>query len=98
MVAEMYNMVDSMFLGQAIGANAIAAFNNNISNSKVILSHIYAYSYGLLCTSVARSCGNVENLKTIIPNAIVLMFIIISVINIHIFIFKDIIIISLGAL
>ena len=50
-------------------------------------------------TSVARSCGDedFENLRIIIPNAIVLMLIIISVVGIGIFTFQDKIIISLGA-
>jgi Na+-driven multidrug efflux pump len=50
-------------------------------------------------TSVARSCGDedYDNLKTIIPNAIVLMLIIVSTISTGIFIFQDTIIKGLGA-
>jgi putative MATE family efflux protein len=98
MIAEMYNMVDSMFLGQAIGANAIAALTITFPIQRLFLAISMLIAIGA-STSVARSCGDgdLENLKTIIPNAILLMFIVIFVINICIFIFKDAIIIYLGA-
>ncbi len=98
MVAEMYNMVDSMFLGQTIGANAIGALTIAFPIQRLFLAISMLIAIGA-STSVARSCGDkdFENLKIIIPNAIVLMFIIISVVGTGIFIFQDKILISLGA-
>ena len=98
MVAEMYNMVDSMFLGQAIGANAIGALTIAFPIQRLFLAISMLIAIGA-STSVARSCGDedFENLRTIIPNAIVLMLIIVSAISAGIFIFQDKILISLGA-
>lgn len=98
MVAEMYNMVDSMFLGQAIGANAIGALTIAFPIQRLFLAISMLIAIGA-STSVARSCGDedFENLRTIIPNAIVLMLIIVSVISTSIFIFQDKILNSLGA-
>jgi len=98
MVAEMYNMVDSMFLGQAIGANAIGALTIAFPIQRLFFAISMLIAIGA-STSVSRSCGDkdFENLKTIIPNAIVLMLIIVSVIGISIFIFQDNILLSLGA-
>ncbi|MBU3214345.1 MATE family efflux transporter [Clostridium estertheticum] len=98
MVAEMYNMVDSMFLGQAIGANAIGALTIAFPIQRLFFAISMLIAIGA-STSVSRSCGDkdFENLKIIIPNAIVLMFITISIIGISIFVFQDKILISLGA-
>lgn len=98
MVAEMYNMVDSMFLGQAIGANAIGALTIAFPIQRLFLAISMLIAIGA-STSVARSCGDedFENLRTIIPNAIVLMLIIVSLVGASIFIFQDKILISLGA-
>ena len=98
MVAEMYNMVDSMFLGQTIGANAIGALTIAFPIQRLFFAISMLIAIGA-STSVSRSCGDkdFDNLKIIIPNAIILMFIIISVIATGIFIFQDNILISLGA-
>jgi putative MATE family efflux protein len=98
MVAEMYNMVDSLFLGQAIGANAIGALTIAFPIQRLFLSISMLIAIGT-STAVARSCGDedFENLKIIIPNAIVLMLIIISVVGIGVYTFQDKIILSLGA-
>jgi len=98
MVAEMYNMVDSMFLGQTIGANAIGALTIAFPIQRLFFAISMLIAIGA-STSVSRSCGDkdYDNLKIIIPNAIVLMLIIVSVIGFGIFIFQDKILISLGA-
>lgn len=98
MVAEMYNMVDSMFLGQSIGANAIGALTIAFPIQRLFLAISMLIAIGA-STAVARSCGDedFENLRIIIPNAIVLMFIIVSVVSFSIFIFQDKILLSLGA-
>ncbi|MBZ9606856.1 MATE family efflux transporter [Clostridium estertheticum] len=98
MVAEMYNMVDSMFLGQSIGANAIGALTIAFPIQRLFLAISMLIAIGA-STAVARSCGDEDfkNLRIIIPNAIVLMFIIISVVSFSIFIFQDKILLSLGA-
>ncbi|MBZ9634101.1 MATE family efflux transporter [Clostridium sp. FP1] len=98
MVAEMYNMVDSMFLGKAIGADAIGALTIAFPIQRLFLAISMLIAVGA-STAVARSCGDedFENLRTIIPNAIVLMLIMISIIGTGIFIFQDKILISLGA-
>jgi putative MATE family efflux protein len=98
MVAEMYNTVDSIFVGQAIGANAIGALTIVFPIQRLFLAISMLIAIGT-STAVARSCGkeDYENLRIIIPNAIVLMLIIISVVSIGIFILKDSIIYGLGA-
>ena len=98
MVSEMYNMVDSMFLGKAIGANAIGALTIAFPIQRLFLAISMLIAIGA-STAVARSCGDedFENLRIIIPNAIVLMFIIESVVSFSIFIFQDKILLSLGA-
>jgi len=98
MVAEMYNMVDSMFLGQAIGARAIGALTIAFPIQRLFLAVSMLIAVGA-STSVARSCGDedFENLRTIIPNAIVLMLILVSAIGAGIFIYQDKIIINLGS-
>ena len=98
MVAEMYNMVDSIFVGKAIGANAIGALTIAFPIQRLFFAIAMLIAIGA-SASVARSCGegNLENLRSIIPNAIVLMIIIISTTSIGIFIFQDKIIIGLGA-
>ncbi|HEY5563713.1 MAG TPA: MATE family efflux transporter [Clostridiaceae bacterium] len=98
MVAEMYNVVDSIFVGRAIGANAIGALTIAFPIQRLFLAISMLIAIGT-STYVARSCGegNFENLRSIIPNAIVLMLIIVSVVGIGIFTFQDKIILSLGA-
>lgn len=98
MVAEMYNIVDSIFVGQAIGANAIGALTIAFPIQRLFFAISMLIAIGA-SASVARSCGegNFENLRSIIPNAIILMLIIVSAIGIGIFTFQDKIIISLGA-
>jgi len=98
MVAEMYNMVDSMFLGQAIGANAIGALTIAFPIQRLFFAISMLIAIGA-STSVSRSCGDkdFESLKTIIPNAIVLMLIIVSIFDIGIFVFLNKILFSLGA-
>ena len=72
MVAEMYNMVDSIFLGKAIGANAIGALTIAFPIQRLFFAISMLIAIGA-SASVARSCGekNFENLKNIIPNAII---------------------------
>jgi len=98
MVAEMYNMVDSIYVGRAIGANAIGALTIAFPIQRLFFAISMLIAIGT-SASVARSCGegNFEKLKTIIPNAIVLMLIIVSVAGIVVFTFQDKIILSLGA-
>ena len=98
MVAEMYNMVDSIFVGQAIGANAIGALTIAFPIQRLFLSISMLIAIGA-STSIARSCGgkDFESLKSIIPNAIILMLIIISAVTISIFTFQHRILIGLGA-
>jgi len=98
LVAEMYNMVDSMFLGQSIGANAIGALTIAFPIQRLFFAISMLIAIGA-STSVSRSCGDKDykNLKIIIPNAIILMLIIVSVVGTGIFIFQDKILISLGA-
>jgi len=98
MVAEMYNIVDSIFVGKAIGANAIGALTIAYPIQTLFFALAMLIAIGA-SACVARSCGegNFEKLRTIIPNAITLMVIIISVAAVGIFIFQDKIMVSLGA-
>ena len=98
MVVEMYNTVDSIFVGKAIGANAIGALTIIFPIQRLFLAISMLIAIGA-STAVARSCGkeDFENLRIIIPNAIVLMLITITVVGLGIFLFEDSIIFGLGA-
>ncbi|MBU5591980.1 MATE family efflux transporter [Clostridium sp. MSJ-4] len=98
LVAELYNMVDTMFVGKAIGGTAIGALTIAFPVQRLIISIGLLIAVGA-STAVARSLGEGDHskLKHIIANALTLMLISISTIIVIIFVFKNSIIRFLGA-
>lgn len=98
LVAEMYNMVDSLFVGQTIGANGIAALTIAFPVQRLFSAMAMLVAVGA-STAVARSSGAGEShkLKTIIPNAMILILGLGIVLIVGISYFIDPLIIKLGA-
>lgn len=97
-VAELYNMVDTIFIGRVIGGNGIGALIVAFPIQRLAIAISMMLAIGA-STSVARSCGakNYEKMKSVIQNAIILAFALVLPIVILIAIFKDTIITRLGA-
>lgn len=97
-VAELYNMVDTIFVGRAIGAKAIGALTIAFPIQRLIIAIGLLIAVGA-STAVARSLGeeNYKNIKKIVINAISLMLLGISILTFFIYMFKGNIIRSLGA-
>lgn len=97
-VAELYNMVDTMFVGRTIGGTAIGALTIAFPIQRLIISIGLLIAVGA-ATAVARSLGegNHEKLKYIITNALTLMFLGISLLTLLIYIFRKPLIGYLGA-
>lgn len=96
-VAELYNMVDTLFVGRAIGAEAIGALSIAFPVQRFMISLGLLIAVGA-STAVARSLGegNKDKLKYILGNALTLMLIIIISLTIFIYLFMDSILIKLG--
>lgn len=97
-VSELYNMVDTFFVGRAVGANAIGGLTIAFPVQRLLISIGLLIAVGT-STAVARCLGeeNYDKLKENINNAFVLTIILLSVIPTIIFIFKNPIITKLGA-
>lgn len=98
LVSELYNMVDTVFVGREIGGKAIGALTIAFPIQRLIISIGLLIAVGA-STAVARSLGEgkSEKLKHIVSNAIALMVIIVSLLVILIHSFKTPIIYYLGA-
>lgn len=98
LVAELYNMVDTLFLGRVIGAKGIEALIVAFPIQRLIIASSMMIAVGA-STSAARSCGegDYEAMRDTISSAISLIAAIIIPIVIIIFLFKDSIIKALGA-
>lgn len=97
-VAELYNMVDTIFVGRAIGATAIGALTVAFPIQRFMIAVGLLIAVGA-STSVARSLGegSYGRLKYIIMNALTLMLMSITILTVFIYIFKNPIISHLGA-
>ncbi len=97
-VAELYNMVDTIFVGRAIGATAIGALTIAFPIQRLIISIGLLIAVGA-STFVARSLGekNHEKVGQIITNALSIMIVGISIIIMLIYVFKSFILTHLGA-
>ncbi|WP_354087047.1 MATE family efflux transporter [Clostridium algidicarnis] len=98
LVGELYNMVDTMFVGRAIGATAIGGLTIAFPVQRLMISIGLLIAVGA-STAVARALGEKDQskLKHIIANALTLMLVSMSIIIALIFIFKSNIIKFLGA-
>jgi putative MATE family efflux protein len=98
LVLELYNVVDALFVGRYVGANAIGALTIAFPIQRFIIAIGMLIAVGA-STYVARQLGkqNAEGLKNTIINAFVLTIVTISVVSIIIFAFKNSIIMGLGS-
>lgn len=97
-VAELYNMVDTFYVGRYVGANAIGALTIAFPIQRLLSSIALLIAVGA-STAVARNLGeeNYDDLKKTISNAFILTLISLTVIPLIIFTFKSSIITKLGA-
>lgn len=98
LVSEMYNMVDSLFLGQVIGPIGIGALTIAFPVQRLFFAIAMLVAIGT-SSSVARSCGEDDYSKVtrIISNAFILLTLIILFLAVGIFLFRDSLIIKLGS-
>ncbi len=98
LVAEMYNMVDSLFVGQVVGPTGIGALTIAFPVQRLFIAISMLVAIGAT-TAVARSNGenDYKAIKRIIPNALIILMAIILLLSIGIFIFRDSVIIRLGS-
>lgn len=98
LVAEMYNMVDSLFVGQVIGAKGIAALTIAFPVQRLFFAISMLVAVGT-STAVSRSLGenDYSKIKKIIPNSIVVLLSMIIFFILAILIFNDDVIIKLGS-
>jgi putative MATE family efflux protein len=98
LVLELYNMVDTVFVGRYIGPNAIAALTVAFPVQRFLTAVGMLISIGA-STYVARNLGekNTEALRSTIINAFVLSVITLLTVSLGIIIFKNSIITALGA-
>lgn len=98
LVAELYNMVDTVFVGRYIGSNAIGALTIAFPIQRLLISIGMLIAVGT-STFVARSLGekNSKALKQTIVNAFFLTGLSLILLSLVIFLFKTNIIYFLGA-
>lgn len=98
LVSELYNMVDTVFVGRYIGPNAIAALTVAFPVQRFIIALGLLIAVGA-STFVARSLGeqNKKSLVKTIMNALTMTFVILVFISLSVFILKKPIITALGA-
>ncbi|MBV7276590.1 MATE family efflux transporter [Clostridiaceae bacterium UIB06] len=98
LVSELYNMVDTVYVGRYIGANAIAALTIAFPIQRLLVAIGLLISVGA-STYVARSLGekNISELKKVILTSLSLALIILIIVSIAIFIFRIPILHGLGA-
>lgn len=97
-VAELYNMVDTIFVGRAIGATAVGALTIAFPIQRLIISIGLLIAVGA-STAVSRSLGegSLRNIKHVVMNALTLMLIGVFSLMVFVYRFKDSIIKHLGA-
>ena len=98
LVAELYNMVDTFFLGKYVGANAVGALGIAFPIQRLIIATSLMIGVGA-STTVARALGekNYKKVNESIANAITLGLIISIVLPVLIFFFRKQLFYSLGA-
>lgn len=98
LVNELYNMVDTLYVGRTIGAMAVGGLTVAFPIQRLIIALGLMIAVGVN-TAVARYLGekNEEEMKKTIANSISLTISIILGLTLLIFIFRDSIILNLGA-
>lgn len=98
LIQELYNMVDTVYVGRYVGVNAIAAMTIAFPIQKLITAIGLLIAVGA-STYVARTLGekNVSELKKIILNSLFLALLTLTFISILTFIFREPILHTLGA-
>lgn len=98
LVAELYNLVDTIFVGRYVGHNAIGALTIAFPIQRLLISVGILVAVGT-STFISRSLGekNYDNVKKGILNSISLTIMAIIAISILIYIFRKPIIYKLGA-
>lgn len=97
LVAELYNMVDTVFVGRVIGGNAIGALVVVFPIQRIIVAISMMIGIGS-STAIARSNGkkDIKGVKEVIKNALSLIFLTMIPMTILIFMFRDNILKLLG--
>lgn len=90
LITELYNMVDTIFVGISIGTLGVGALTIVFPIQRLISSIGLMIAIGT-STAVSRNLGekNYNKIKSIILNAITITFLILSIITIFVFIFKN---------
>ena len=98
LVVELYNMVDTIYVGRYIGSNAIGALTIAFPVQRFMTAIGMLISVGT-STFVARNLGekNYNGVKQTIINSILITFITLSLLSILIYVFHKPIITNLGA-
>lgn len=98
LVLELYNVVDTLFVGRFIGAYAIGALTVAFPVQRLMVAIAMCISVGA-STYVARNLGkkNIEGMKKTIMSAFILTLVTIVMAVAAIFIFKKSLLIFLGA-
>lgn len=95
---ELYNMVDTIYAGRYIGANAIGALTVAFPIQRLVIALGMLVSIGT-STNVSRSLGekNIEDLRNIVINAFIAVTMVIVFVIVLVYLFMDPIIRGLGA-
>lgn len=98
LVTELYNMVDTIFVGRVIGGNAIGALVVVFPIQRIVAAISMMLAIGS-STFVARRNGekDYEGIADIIKNGITLVFVIMVPLTILVYLFRDNILTMLGA-
>lgn len=98
LVAELYNMVDTFFLGMYVGPNAVGALGIAFPIQRLFIAVALMIGVGA-STSVARALGekNYKKVNESIGNAITLGLIVLTLLPMLIFLFRKQIFYGLGA-
>lgn len=98
LVTELYNMVDTFFVGRYVGANAIGALTIAFPVQRLLSSIGLLIAVGSSAT-IARYLGekNIEELKNTITSALSLTLVSLIVIPLVIYIFLDGALVKMGA-
>jgi len=98
LVAELYNMVDTFFLGKYVGANAVGALGIAFPVQRLIIATSLMVAIGA-STTVARAVGekNYKRVNESIGNAITLGLIISIILPILIFVLRKQLLFGLGS-
>lgn len=98
LVSELYNMVDTLYIGRTIGASGISALIVAFPIQRLMVAVSMMIAVGT-SASVARSFGekDYQSVKRAVSNSISLVTVIVSLLVIIVFIFRNSIIKGLGA-